>query len=178
MKRKKPTPSAPSMFAPICCLPPTPRRVKALLTEYLDHRLVFFTTRDEQEFERINKETVRLQDQMWSVVAARCHCATNSHPRPRRLRHERRFEPSGIYASSVVEPHPGRRVVPDDRSGNLLQPAGWLWRAQKKGALFTVLPFLLAVAFFLIADIDSPRRGVIRVRPQNLLSLSDSLHKQ
>ena len=43
-------------------------RVKALLTEYLDHRLVFFTTRDEQELERINKETVRLQDQMWSVV--------------------------------------------------------------------------------------------------------------
>jgi hypothetical protein len=49
---------------------------------------------------------------------------------------------------------------------------------QKKGPLFAVLPFLLAIAFFLIADIDSPRRGVIRVRPQNLLSLSDSLHKQ
>ena len=51
-------------------------------------------------------------------------------------------------------------------------------RADKKGGLFTVLPFLLAVAFFLIADIDSPRRGVIRVRPQNLISLSESLHKQ
>jgi hypothetical protein len=39
------------------------------------------------------------------------------------------------------------------------------------------LPFVVAVAFFLIADIDSPRRGVIRVLPQNLLSLSQSLHK-
>ena len=43
--------------------------------------------------------------------------------------------------------------------------------------LFTVLPFLVSVAFFLIADIDSPRTGVIRVPPQNLISLSRSLHK-
>jgi hypothetical protein len=39
------------------------------------------------------------------------------------------------------------------------------------------LPFVVAVAFFLIADIDSPRRGVIHVLPQNLKSLSQSLHK-
>jgi len=31
------------------------------------------------------------------------------------------------------------------------------------------------MAFFLIADIDSPRYGVIRVAPQNLMSLSQSL---
>ncbi len=30
-------------------------------------------------------------------------------------------------------------------------------------------------AFFLIADIDSSRGGMIRVKPQNLLSLADSL---
>ncbi len=35
-----------------------------------------------------------------------------------------------------------------------------------------VLPIMLCVAFFLIADMDSPRRGVIRVLPQNLLSLA------
>jgi hypothetical protein len=39
------------------------------------------------------------------------------------------------------------------------------------------LPFVIAVAFFLISDIDSPRRGVIRVLPQNLISLSQSLGK-
>jgi hypothetical protein len=37
--------------------------------------------------------------------------------------------------------------------------------------LFMVLPLLVAISFFLIADIDSPRGGVIRVRPQNLESL-------
>jgi hypothetical protein len=35
-----------------------------------------------------------------------------------------------------------------------------------------------ASRFFMIADIDSPRWGVIRVLPQNLLSLSQSLHGQ
>ena len=37
-----------------------------------------------------------------------------------------------------------------------------------------VLPFLLSIAFLLIADIDSPRGGLIHVNPQNLKSLADS----
>jgi protein-S-isoprenylcysteine O-methyltransferase Ste14 len=41
-----------------------------------------------------------------------------------------------------------------------------------------ILPLIVAIAFFLIADIESPRRGLIRVSPQNLLSLSQSLHPQ
>jgi hypothetical protein len=42
--------------------------------------------------------------------------------------------------------------------------------------LFMVLPLAVSVSFFLIADIDSPRAGVIRVQPVNLVSLSQSLH--
>jgi hypothetical protein len=38
-----------------------------------------------------------------------------------------------------------------------------------------MLPLVVAVSFFLIADIDSPRRGVIRVHPQNLESLRAGL---
>ena len=38
-------------------------------------------------------------------------------------------------------------------------------------ALFMMLPLAVAVSFFLIADIDSPRRGVIRVSPLNLESV-------
>jgi hypothetical protein len=33
----------------------------------------------------------------------------------------------------------------------------------------------LSISFFLIADIDSPRGGVIHVQPENLLSLVESL---
>ena len=39
-----------------------------------------------------------------------------------------------------------------------------------------ILPVIVSFALFLIADIDSPRRGLIRVAPQNLISLSHSLH--
>jgi len=38
-----------------------------------------------------------------------------------------------------------------------------------------VLPIVLSIAFFLIADIDSPRGGIIHVVPQNLLSLAESV---
>jgi hypothetical protein len=44
--------------------------------------------------------------------------------------------------------------------------------------LLPVLPLIVSIAFFLIADIDSPRGGVIRVSPQNLLSLSQSLRAE
>ena len=41
--------------------------------------------------------------------------------------------------------------------------------------LFLVLPLSVSISFFLIADIDSPRGGLIRVLPQNLLHLTQSL---
>lgn len=41
--------------------------------------------------------------------------------------------------------------------------------------LLHILPLIVSVAFMLIADIDSPRYGVIRVSPQNLLRLAESL---
>jgi hypothetical protein len=34
-----------------------------------------------------------------------------------------------------------------------------------------ILPLIVSISFFLIADLDAPRGGVIRVRPQNLITL-------
>jgi hypothetical protein len=44
--------------------------------------------------------------------------------------------------------------------------------------LFLTLPIVLSISLFLIADIDSPRRGVIHIRAQNLESLADALKTQ
>ena len=41
--------------------------------------------------------------------------------------------------------------------------------------LLLILPFMISIAFFMIADLDTPRRRVIHVSPQNLISLSQSL---
>jgi hypothetical protein len=46
------------------------------------------------------------------------------------------------------------------------------------GILLFVLPLVVSIAFLLIADIDSPRGGLIHVYPQNLQSLLKSLPSQ
>lgn len=49
----------------------------------------------------------------------------------------------------------------------------------KPSALFlNILPIALSISFFLVADIDSPRRGIIHVNPQNLPLLADSLRQR
>ena len=49
-------------------------------------------------------------------------------------------------------------------------------RSAKAGPkLLPILPLIVSIAFMLIADIDSPRHGIIRVTPQNLSSLAESL---
>jgi hypothetical protein len=53
---------------------------------------------------------------------------------------------------------------------------GYGARSSKGGStLLMVMPVVVSIAFFLIADIDSPRGGVIRVEPKNLVALAQSL---
>jgi hypothetical protein len=47
----------------------------------------------------------------------------------------------------------------------------------KTNKLLIVLPVIVSISFLLIADIDSPRGGLIHVAPQNLASLYQSLHQ-
>lgn len=47
--------------------------------------------------------------------------------------------------------------------------------AKAVGVLLLILPLVVSISFFLIADVDSPRAGVIRVQPENLQSLAESL---
>jgi len=49
--------------------------------------------------------------------------------------------------------------------------------AGARTGLLWVLPLLVSISFLLIADIDSPRGGLIHVAPQNLAALYHSLHK-
>ncbi len=47
--------------------------------------------------------------------------------------------------------------------------------ARLHDVLLLILPLVVAIAFLLIADIDSPRGGLIHVYPQNLQALKASL---
>ncbi len=46
-----------------------------------------------------------------------------------------------------------------------------------KARFLLVMPLVVSLSVMLIADIDSPRNGVIQVVPQNLISLAQSLPK-
>jgi hypothetical protein len=57
-------------------------------------------------------------------------------------------------------------------SCNLL--VGFGGQRKDVAALF-ILPVVVSIAFFLIADLDSPRGGTIRVIPQNLEATAQSI---
>jgi hypothetical protein len=44
--------------------------VRALLSKYLDRRILFYRTRDEQQLRQINANTAQLQRELWSAVRA------------------------------------------------------------------------------------------------------------
>jgi hypothetical protein len=45
-------------------------KVRALLRNYLDQRILFYTTRDEQQLRQIDARTAQLQTKLWSAVVA------------------------------------------------------------------------------------------------------------
>jgi hypothetical protein len=151
-------------------------RVRQLLTQYLDQRVLFYTTRDPRRLQSIDSETTRLQTEMWSIVQG----AANANP----------SAPIALAVSGMNDVL-NRQGYTQAAWWNRIPVGAWSLMVtlavacslligygarRKEVMLFTILPFLVSIAFFLIADIDSPRRGVIRVHPQNLISLSESLH--
>ena len=74
-----------------------------------------------------------------------------------------------------MEPHPDCCMDALDRDLYLLIG----YDAPGRSAFFLlILPIALSISLFLIADIDSPRRGIIRVQPQNIESLAESLRSR
>jgi len=150
-------------------------RVKSLLREYTDLRVKFYRSRAGEVVNQIRADTGKMQDQLWTAASA----SANATPTPLRA-----LVVSGM--NDVLN------------SEGYTQAAWWnripvgAWALMFAIALFCnwlvgfgtkrldpkllmVLPLVVAVAFFLIADIDSPRGGVIRVAPQNLMRLQAGL---
>jgi hypothetical protein len=146
-------------------------RVKELLRQYTDLRIRFYLTRDRDEVAQINQQTEQIQNQLWKAASEPAIA-----------------QPSATRSLAVA----GMNDVLN--SQGYTQAAWWnriplgAWAllsgiallahvlvgygARKvRAGLFMLLPLAVSVSFFLIADIDSPRRGVIRVHPLNLESV-------
>jgi len=153
-------------------------RVRTLLRSYLDQRVLFYETRDARQLRQIDGATAQLETDLWSAVQAPAAA-----------------QPTPVVAIAVT----GMNDVLNSKG---YTQAAWLnripiatWglmaaiaiccnlligygarRGETKAVLLLVLPLIVSVSFALIANIDSPRGGMVRVHPQNLASLSQSLH--
>jgi hypothetical protein len=141
---------------------------------------VFYETSDEQLLQQINTSTSQLQTQLWSAVKA--PSATQSTPVMALVVSGM----NGCIEFSRVHTGAWWNRIPVGAWGLMLSIAissnllvAYGARGAKAGVIRAlVLPFVLAIAFFFIADIASPRRGVIRVRPQNLISVAQSMTRR
>jgi hypothetical protein len=153
-------------------------RVRLLLRQYLDERVMFYQTRDHQELLQINAVTSRLQTDLWNAVKS----PSEAKPTPVVA-----LVVSGmndVLNSQGYTQAAWWNRIPFAAWGlmvaiaiccNVLIGYGAL-HAEAKSIRLIVLPLVVAISFLLIADIDSPRSGVIHVRPQNLMSLAQSIN--
>jgi hypothetical protein len=151
-------------------------KVHSLLRKYLDQRILFYETRDKHRLDQINRDTARLQHQMWAVVVA----SAQSHETPTVA-----LASSGMNDVLNSEGHTRAAWT------NCIPTPAWILMGviaiccnlllgfsalQRRLLVLLVLPFILAVAFFFIAEVDSPRTGTIRVIPENLVNVAQSLN--
>jgi hypothetical protein len=153
-------------------------RVRILLRSYLDQRVLFYETSDDSQLGQIDAATAQLESDLWSAVKS----AAAAQPTPMAT-----LVVSGM--NDVFNAHgytqaAWRNRIPVAAWGlmaaiaiccNLLIGYG-AHRAEGRTILILVLPLVVSISFFLIADLDSPRGGVVRVHAYNLASLSQSLH--
>jgi hypothetical protein len=154
--------------------------VKVLLNSYLDERILFYSKHDQGSIKAINQRTEEIQSALWKellpVARTQSHAMTalvisgmndvlNSQGYTQAAWWNRiPYTAWGLMGAIAI-------------CANLL--VGFGARNFKHNiALFMMFPFVISVSFFLIADIDSPRGGVIKIEPRNLIQLKNTLNQQ
>ena len=150
---------------------------KDLLKQYLDQRILFYSKRDQETIKDIRQKTDQLQNDLWSEVLP--------------IAHSNQTATIALVVSGMNDVLNAQGYV-QAAWWNRIPSTAWILMAaiaicanllvgfgarnfKKNIALFMIFPFIIAVSFFLIADIDSPRGGVIRIEPRNLITLKNSL---
>ena len=152
--------------------------VRELLRQYLDQRIAAYLKRDEREIGKANSEGAKLATSLWSAVLP-----------------EANARPTAVIALVVS----GMNDVLNSEGytqaawWNGIPIAAWglmgliaiacnLLLGYRKGRndliLLLILPVVVSISILLIADIESHRGGIIRVLPNNLIALSQSIKTQ
>jgi hypothetical protein len=152
--------------------------LKAQLKEYTDLRIRKFEQHASEDFTQLADQTGHMQNEMWSEVRA----AAAAKP-----------DPLSAVAVTGMNDVINRQGYTQAARWNRIPLAAWglmlsiavfsnvlLGFGAERASMvnMSIVPIVIAVSFFLIADIDSPQGGLIRVAPQNLHALADSLKQQ
>ncbi len=153
--------------------------VRGQLRKYLALRISYYQTRNQGELQEISNDTAQLQNEMWTAVQNPALANPNPVSALVVWGMNDVLNSQGYTQAAWWNRIPGSAwalMIGMAICCNMLIGFGARGAGVKSGLLF-VLPLVAAIAFLLIADIDSPRRGFIHVVPQNLISLQDSLPK-
>jgi hypothetical protein len=149
-------------------------KVRSLLKEYISQRIAYYTG----GVSGAVGDPTRLEKEMWLPVV---HAATTQ------------ASPIIALAASGMNDVLNTKGYTQAAWANRIPNAAWAmmgliaifanlllgYRERSTGALaLMVVPLVASVAFFLIADIDSPLGGVIRVTPNNLMAVAQTMNSQ
>ena len=159
-------------------LPPADAaKVRALIRSYLDQRILFYTAREEQQLQQVDARTARLQTELWSAVLAPAAAQPDAVVALAVSGMNDLLNSQGYSQAAWWNRIPAAAwglMAAIAICSNLLV-GDWTQNAKAQRIPHLVLPIVVSISFFLIADLDSPRRGIILVNPQNLLSLAEFL---
>lgn len=153
---------------------------KDLLLQYIDQRILFYSKQSPEKVQEIRSKTDQLQTALWNeilpvvrtqntpaiaLVASGMNDVLNSQGYVQAAWWNRIPYTAWTLMAAIAV------------CANLLVGFG-ARNFEKNTALFMIFPFVISVSFFLIADIDSPRGGVIRIEARNLVALKNNLTQQ
>jgi hypothetical protein len=144
-------------------------RIRELLRKYCDERISYYLARDEIHVGQIDTDTGKLQAELWGVVAR----VASAQPTPI----------VGLAVSGMNDVLNAQGYT-QAAWWNRIPFTAWMLMAliaiacnlllgygeHRTTAFLLILPLVVSTSLFLIADIDSPRTGIIRVQPHNLMA--------
>jgi hypothetical protein len=152
-------------------------KLRPLLRDYLDQRILYYTATDSQVLQASNARTAQLQNQIWSTILGPAAAA------PTPITGLVVVSLNDVLNSQGYTHAAWLNRIPAAAWGLMAAIAlvsnfllGYGSRGTRSGSkLLVVLPLVVAISFMLISDIDTPKRGLIHVVPQNLLLLVDAI---
>jgi hypothetical protein len=148
---------------------------RILLRKYLDQRILFYSARNRDELKQISDSTDQLETELWSAVRGPAQAQPNAV--------------TGLALSGMNDVLNSQGYTTAAWLNRIPVSAWLLMRAIAIGCnfligygarrrdiiLLLIVPLAVSMSFFLVADIDSPREGLISVQPQNLIILAHSM---